>query len=621
MTRAFAQPPVDALGQTTAAPAVPVRPAPAAQVGTVCTVGRVYAGEYLVKGLLGEGGMGEVYLVEHQTLKAELAMKVLKPVYRVREDIVQRFRAEGRALWELSQHDRGAPRGANFVRVHHAGDDPEIGPYMMMEVLAGKTLAQLLENVKRLPLEDALTIAIEVADTAEAMHALGIIHRDLKPENIFLAVPRGGGAAPARKRNVKLLDLGAAKIAKYGQPATAENRQIGTGRYMSPEHIRAQALSPRSDVYALAHITYEMLAGTHAFGQHHQGQPTHFEYTMWHVSAQPTPLVDVMKDCPPELWSALQQAMMKAPEARFASMAAFAGALREILRSHLALRARGGTAKMDADALVDERRIQNVLSSPSPDGAWSGVVHPSGERPRASTMTAEVSTARDPISRGMVLAANAPRSTERIADSGPRPELVAQLVTITGPIAGHRYALARGTYIVGREPPVDLYLNDPSLSARHARIVVHPTGVIEVSDEGSTNGTFVDERPVSHTVAKHGSRVRFGSVVLELQYVDPGRLSFAGGGQTVRSNDDAPGAAPTRATPPRAQPAAASLPLATVPMAPLAPPHYLTPTGAAAGPAPAPRNTIMIIALVMGSVVGLGLVGLMYWLFSSGRLH
>ena len=620
MTRATAQPRVDALGQTTAVAALPGHGvAPAGPVGgTVCTIGRVYAGEYLVKGLLGTGGMGEVYLVEHQTLKAELAMKVLQPMYRVREDIVQRFRAEGRALWELSQPGLAGPRGASFVRVHHAGDDPEIGPYMLMEVLTGRTLAQLLGDVQRLPLEDALTIAIEVADTADAMHALGIIHRDLKPENIFLGAPRSDGAAPVRKWNVKLLDLGAAKIAKYGQPATAENRTIGTGRYMSPEHIRAQALSPRSDVYALGHITYEMLSGHHAFGRHHPGVPTHFEYQTWHVSAPPTPLTEVWPKCPPELWSALQQAMMKAPEARFASMAAFAGALREILRNHLAARARGGTEKMDADSLVDDRRIQEAFSSPSPDGAWSGVAYGSGSRPRAGTVTAEVSTARDPISRGLVLAANAPRATERMADSGPRPELIAQLVTIAGPIAGHRYALARGTYVVGREPPVDLYLNDASLSARHARIVVHPTGVIEVSDEGSTNGTFVNDRPVSHTVTKHGDRVRFGSVVLELQYVDPGRLSFAGDGHTVRSGDD-----PSGVTPSRAKPAVASVPLATVPMTPLAPPHYLTTPGggAVAGPAPAPKSPVMIVALVVGSVVGLALVGLAYWLFSSGRLH
>jgi len=641
------------------------------EAARVCAVGRVYAGQYLVKGLLGEGGMGEVYLVEHQTLKAELALKVLKPLYRIRDDIVTRFRAESRALWELKH--------PNFVQVHHAGDDPEIGPYMLMEVLSGKTLAQLLHGMGRVQVERALTIAIEVADTAEAMHTLGIIHRDLKPENIFIA----RNPSVNVKRLVKLLDLGAAKIAKYGQPATAENRTIGTGRYMSPEHILGRGLSARSDIYALGHIAYEMLAGKHAFGQDHPGQPTHYEYQMWHCNAEPTPLTQAFPDCPEPVWAVIRQAMARAPEHRFESMAAFASALRNVLQQCRVAGVRGGTAKMELPGPATERELDDFLSSPSADGAWSGLA-PSGTQSRHGTVTADVSTKKDPISRGMVIAATggAGKGTQRLDATGPRPELIGHLVTEVGPIPGHRYALARGTYAVGRDVAVDLYLNDPSLSARHAKIVVHPTGIIELSDEGSTNGTFVNEKPITFAVLKNGDAVRFGTVRLRISYVDASRLSFAPDG-TVRvesAHDFAPATAhssgvlaaqaaspagtfgtpadsrrpqtlaspglaspglgssalippnsaisqplgsamPAAYAPTEARPVVAHVP--TVPMSPVAAPAYLlspeTSTGVATPPA-ARSGQSTLIAVILGCSVGLLVVTLVYWLLHSGKL-
>ncbi len=395
MTHSNRQPAVDAMAPTHVG-------AEWSSLGTargVCEAGRIYAGEYRVLGLLGAGGMGEVYRVEHRTLRAEFALKVLRPEYRARPDIVLRFRAESRALWELKH--------PNFVQVHHAGEDAEIGPYIVMEVLRGKTLAQLLVAMGRVPVEEALPILIEVADTAEAMHGLGIIHRDLKPANIFVSL------RPDRTRTVKLLDLGAAKIVKYGQPATEENRTIGTGRYMSPEHIKGERLTNATDIYSLGHIAYEMLSGRHAFGQHHPGEPTHWEYQMWHLNAEVEPLTAVMQECPPDLSAVVGQAMARSLEHRFQSMAAFASALREVLRRYLVAKAKGATEQMALSRRDAHDTIEEVLSRPGPEAAWS---FPSGDRERVGggTQTVEVETAREPISRGLVIAAReaqAPRTS------------------------------------------------------------------------------------------------------------------------------------------------------------------------------------------------------------------
>jgi len=356
---------------------------PSELVGQVCQIGRTYAGQYLVKAQLGLGGMAEVYLIEHQILKADFALKVLRVTYRIRTDIVQRFRAECRALWEL-QHP-------NFVRVHHAGDDPEIGPHMVMEVLEGKTLHQFLQKEK-VTLQHALSMGIEIADTAEAMHQLGIIHRDLKPENIFLTV-RG----LEKPHGLKLLDLGAAKIAKYGGPATAENRTIGTGKYMSPEHIRSQPLGPASDIYTLGNILYELISGAPVFGAHHPN-PTHFDYQMWHLNAQPEPLSTRVPSAPAGLSELLAQAMAKNPEHRFQSMAAFAAALREVVRRQRMSELKGGTAQMDRSPMDEARHIVEVLSEPSSDGHWSYQAR--AHAAPAGTSTAEAITVSDPVSRG-----------------------------------------------------------------------------------------------------------------------------------------------------------------------------------------------------------------------------
>ena len=250
-----------------------------------CAAGTVIGGEYEVGQLIARGGVGEVYRVTHRTLQAELALKVLLPEHRDRDDVRLRFRTEGRALWEISH--------PNFVKVHHAGEDAVVGPFLVMELLRGRSLAALLARAT-IPFEQAIALTIQLAEACQAMHELEMIHRDLKPANVFL-VAAGGGEIRA-----KLLDLGAAKIAKYGTPPTAEHMTVGTGRYMSPEHIACLPLSPASDVYSLAQIAFEMLTRSHPFDPA-VAAPTSFDFQQWHLQRPPRRLSELCDEVPEEV--------------------------------------------------------------------------------------------------------------------------------------------------------------------------------------------------------------------------------------------------------------------------------------------------------------------------------
>lgn len=465
---------------------------PTAFRGAVCQLGRVYAGQFLVRGLLGQGGMGEVYLVEHMTLHDEFALKVLLPRFQARQDIVVRFRAESRALWELKH--------PNVVKVHHAGEDPEIGPFIAMEVLRGKNLAQLMVAVGALTVEQAFPIAIEVADTVDAMHAIGIIHRDLKPENIFITTK------PGEPRGIKLLDLGAAKIPKYNQPTTEQHKTIGTGKYMSPEHIRGTGLTNQSDIYALGHILYELCAGRHAFGAHHPGDPTHWDYQVWHLNAEVEPLTEVIPGFPLHLWAVIERALKKAPEERWASMQAFAAALRAALKRHVG---DGGTQSLRTPPSSRGRMtLEEALSIQTPPGDWSAAVLDGG--------------AGSSLSVG-----GAPRKrTERVSggQDTERDPPVAQLEVLEGKARGAVYPLSIRSYVIGRDRECDVFIEEGSLSGKHARIDVQSPDVWVVSDLGSTNGVEIGGQGIRSQVVNPGQRFRLGRNIFCITRLSPGSV-------------------------------------------------------------------------------------------------
>ncbi len=220
-------------------------------------VGAVVGERYRIERKLGEGGMGTVYAGTHLGIGKEVAIKCLNPEMVANKAIVERFKREARAAT--------AAGNEHIVDVTDMGELPDGSPFIVMELMKGRELAELLAEAGPLPTGRAVRIMLQICDALAAAHAKGIVHRDMKPENVFLV---------DRKRDtdfVKVLDFG---IARFNEPATigggknltATGMTMGTPHYMSSEQAQGLAgLDHRTDVYALGVILYEMLAGETPF--------------------------------------------------------------------------------------------------------------------------------------------------------------------------------------------------------------------------------------------------------------------------------------------------------------------------------------------------------------------
>ena len=210
-------------------------------------------GSYRLMGLIGEGGMGRVYVGEHIKLGRRVAIKMLRAELATSPVTVARFFAEARAVNQISHE--------NIVEITDFVEEPGGDNCIIMELLRGEDLGQRLARKKSLALSRALDITGQIANALAAVHAADIVHRDLKPDNVFL-IERGGNAD-----FVKLLDFGVAKLSDplgrggLTMHSTAAGQIIGTPEYMSPEQAGGQAVDHRTDIYSLGVVFYEMLTG------------------------------------------------------------------------------------------------------------------------------------------------------------------------------------------------------------------------------------------------------------------------------------------------------------------------------------------------------------------------
>jgi serine/threonine-protein kinase len=265
-------------------------------------------GNFRVTSELGAGGMGIVFVGEHILIGHRVAIKVVRPEQSTEPDLVLRFFNEARAAAHL--HDPG------IADIYDFGYDDQGAAYMVMELLQGESLRARLERERTLTALHIVSIGRQVAQTLSAVHQSGIVHRDLKPENLFL-VP--DATAPDDVR-VKVLDFGIAKLWER-LPESLELRSVntdtgvllGSPAYMAPEYARgARTVDPRTDVYSLACILYEMAAGHVPFER-----STTADVLTAQVADRPPPLP---ASVPPKLVAAIEKGMAKRPEARHQSM-------------------------------------------------------------------------------------------------------------------------------------------------------------------------------------------------------------------------------------------------------------------------------------------------------------
>jgi serine/threonine protein kinase len=268
---------------------------------------------YEVGKRLGEGGMSYVYLAKEVTTGETVAIKVLTPKLMEDRNSVERLRREAGLAMRLDH--------PNVCRILRLGETEDGLIYLVMPYLAGELLSDREVRMGALPLDLAVPLLVQMCRGLQHAHDLQIVHRDLKPENVML-VPDDRGPGGVR---AVIMDFGLAKERRQEPEVaklTATGIVLGTPEFMSPEQIRGKPLDPRSDVYALAILAFEMFTGQLPF----QGRNAQ-EMMIARLKGKPKLLREVKQDLPARLEVVLGKAMALDPGDRFPTMQGFAEAL------------------------------------------------------------------------------------------------------------------------------------------------------------------------------------------------------------------------------------------------------------------------------------------------------
>ncbi len=257
---------------------------------------------YRICGRLGSGGVGQVWRAVDTVLGRTVAVKALRPELAGHSQMADRFRAEAQTLARLNH--------PNIATLHCLVE--EAGQlYMVLEHVEGQTFAQLLRVRGALEIDRAFELFHPALDGLEHAHEAGVIHRDVKPSNLMVDA-RG---------LVKVMDFGIARLGG-SERVTRTGHLVGTPEYMSPEQIRGEDVTVRSDVYSLGLLLYALLAGRPPFQR--EGE---FDVMRAQVEGPPPPLSDFVSGVPESLERAMLRALEKDPAARYASVAQFRDAL------------------------------------------------------------------------------------------------------------------------------------------------------------------------------------------------------------------------------------------------------------------------------------------------------
>jgi serine/threonine-protein kinase len=319
----------------------------------VDVIGERY-GNYQAISLLGEGGMGAVYLAEHPGIGRRVAVKVLRAEMDHDPQLLTRFLNEARAA--------NAIRHPNIIEVLDSGTTERGSSYLVMELLEGEVLSSRIRRLVRLDEKSAVEIAMQTAAGLGAAHAKGIIHRDLKPDNLFL-IPEPTDIARER---VKILDFGIAKLHKMAGDSlkTRTGTLMGTPVYMSPEQcLGTKEVDHRSDVYSLGCILFELLAGRPPFVSEGFG-----ELLSMHLHEPPPALRQFAPQVTPDIEQAVLRMLAKKPDERFQSMNDVRAALATAANLPNAVspdHKLGSTNPLGSAATMAARAVTAVLPEPS----------------------------------------------------------------------------------------------------------------------------------------------------------------------------------------------------------------------------------------------------------------
>jgi serine/threonine protein kinase len=273
------------------------------------STGQVLARRYRLGRRIAIGGMGEVWQADDTRLERQVAVKVLKPELSGDPEFRYRFQAEARMTASLNH--------PGIAAVHDYGEaasDPDVA-YLVMELVAGEPLATILMRSRRLSVDRTLDILEQAGNALQAAHERGLVHRDIKPANILIT-PTG---------TVKLTDFGIAR-AVDSAPMTRNGMVLGTAHYIAPEQAAGNETGPAGDVYSLAVVGYECLAGQRPFSADNT-----VGVAMMHIRDRPPPLPS---DVPPEARMLIEAALVKDPRQRYSTGGEFATAVAAVRSGH-----------------------------------------------------------------------------------------------------------------------------------------------------------------------------------------------------------------------------------------------------------------------------------------------
>ncbi len=391
--------------------------------------GDVIGDRYKLLEVLGGGAMGHVFTAENRAIGSVVAIKVLKPELLASPEFRQRFQYEAQAVGSIEH-----PNVARFLDV--VVGDPT---FLVMEYVPGETLSTVLGREKAMSIQRAVHIATRLAWGLDAAHAAGIIHRDLKPANVILTADREVGETP------KLIDFGLAKIAAVAgtEQLTRTGQIIGTPSYMSPEQISGRDVDARSDVYALACLLYEMIAGRPPFTGSDDVQTLYRQ-----LHEPPEPLSLNAADVPAALDKVINRALAKNPHDRYGSMQELARAL------NAAVEKRRGEGNTSSVRLPIGRSplpvaLAFVVGVAVTVGAWAWRTRQQARHDLPAAPVAAAATG------GTIIVASDPAGARVELDGTPMPETTP--TAIRGVSAGAHVVRvsAQGRAAVEQHPNVD----------------------------------------------------------------------------------------------------------------------------------------------------------------------
>src|ERR1043166_5859239 len=275
-------------------------------------IGTVLADRYHILQPIGEGGMGRVYLAEHVRMGRKRAAKVMSAMVSASADAISRFNREAANASRINH--------PNVAQIYDFGETSDGMLYLAMEYIEGPTLTTVVEHEAPLPIDRVGRIVKQVADALHAAHHLEIVHRDLKPDNIMIGRNIDGTDW------VKVVDFGIAKTVqqsgegKSSQTVTTAGVSLGTPEYMSPEQLAGERLDPRTDIYSLGLVAFNMLTGDLPYPR-----VTSKETLVRRLTSHPRTLAEVRpdRDWPASLQAALDRALAPEVADRYASAQEF----------------------------------------------------------------------------------------------------------------------------------------------------------------------------------------------------------------------------------------------------------------------------------------------------------